>query len=170
MEPLAARLARGDEAAFVELYDACADRLHHYVAVRLGSRDAAADVVQSAFLKAVRSRRRFIGVENPVAYMFQIARNESARASARIPRKTLSLDELYLAGRDELGQRDDAEVLAAAIGRLHEVDREIVELKTHAGLSLREIAEITGLPPGTVATKYRRALESLRGWLKKELR
>ena len=38
MQPLADRLARGDDSAFAELYDACADRLHRYAAVRLGSR------------------------------------------------------------------------------------------------------------------------------------
>ena len=83
MHELGARLARGEEAAFAELYDSCADRLHRYVAVRLGSREAAADVVQSAFLRAVRSRRRFRRVENPLAYMFQIVRNETARAAKR---------------------------------------------------------------------------------------
>ena len=31
METLGQRLARGDQAAFAELYDACADRCHHYV-------------------------------------------------------------------------------------------------------------------------------------------
>ncbi len=79
MHDLAARLARGEEAAFAELYDACADRLHHYLAVRLGSRDAAGDVVQATFLRVVKSRKRFRGVENPVAYVFQIARNEAVR-------------------------------------------------------------------------------------------
>ena len=83
LKELAARLARGDEAAFAELYDACADRLHGYLAARLGSRDTASDVLQSAFLRAVKSRRRFRGVDNPVAYMFQIARNEAARAAGR---------------------------------------------------------------------------------------
>ena len=48
-----ARLARGDEDAFAELCDACADRLHHYLAVRLGCRESASDVLQSAFLRAV---------------------------------------------------------------------------------------------------------------------
>jgi len=83
MEQLAVRLARGDEAAFAELYDASADRLHHYLAARLGSRDAASDVLQTAFLRAVKSRRRFRGVENPVAYLFQIARNEAVRWAKR---------------------------------------------------------------------------------------
>jgi hypothetical protein len=37
MATLQARLARGDPAAFAELYDACADRVGHYLLVRLGS-------------------------------------------------------------------------------------------------------------------------------------
>jgi len=47
-------------------------------------------------------------------------------------------------------------------------DRELVQLKIYAGLTFREIAEITGKPPGTVATRYRRSLESLRPWLLKQ--
>src|SRR5262245_40457762 len=161
MHELGARLARGEEAAFAELYDSCADRLHHYVASRLGSREAAADVVQSAFLRAVRSRRRFRGVENPVAYMFQIARNESARAAKRGRRagQTRSAAELFTSV-DAGCEIDDAEVVAAALGRLERLDRELVELKIFGGLTFREIADVTGLPQGTVATRYRRALES----------
>src|SRR4051812_44432721 len=83
MHELAARLARGEEAAFAELYDCCADRLHHYLAGRLGSRDAASDVLQTAFLRAVKGRRLFRGVKNPVAYLFQIARNEAVRWATR---------------------------------------------------------------------------------------
>jgi RNA polymerase sigma-70 factor (ECF subfamily) len=125
MQELAARLARGEEAAFVELYDSCADRLHRYVAVRLGSRDAAADVVQSVFLRAVKSRRRFRRVENPVAYMFQIARNEAARAAKRSRNvgQSLPADELFAAASDAPGQQDDAEVVAAALGRLRRGSR-----------------------------------------------
>ena len=171
MKSLAARLACGEEAAFVELYDACADRLHHYLAVRMGSSDAAADVVQTAFLKAVKNCRQFRGVENPVAYMFQIARNEAARAAKKRRRLSeLHVGELYATAEAIDVHADDAEVVATAIGRLDASDRELVELKIFAGLTLREIADITGIPPGTVATRYRRSLESLRGWLEKQFR
>ena len=37
-----------------------------------------------------------------------------------------------------------------------------MELKIYADLTFREISEVTGLPQGTVATRYRSALESLR--------
>jgi DNA-directed RNA polymerase specialized sigma24 family protein len=45
----------------------------------------------------------------------------------------------------------------------------VVELKTYAGLTFRKIAEVAGLPQGTVATRYRSALALLRGWLARKL-
>lgn len=169
LQELAARLARGDDAAFAELYDACADRLHRYLAARVGSRDAASDLIQSAFLRAVKSRRRFRGVENPVAYLFQIARNEAARSARRQkpPMPWSSVTEPYTNASQDSG---DAEAIASAIARLEPDDQELVELKVYAGLTFREIAAIVDRPPTTVATRYRRALESLRGWLTKEFR
>jgi RNA polymerase sigma-70 factor, ECF subfamily len=169
LKDLAARLAGGDEAAFGELYDACADRLHGYLAARLGSYDAASDVLQSAFLRAVKSRRRFRGVENPVAYLFQIARNEAirSRAKRRVTTQTLPAEELFA---DAIKECDDAEAIAAALQMLDADDRELVELKIYAGLTFREIATIVGRPAATVATRYRRALESLREWLAKQYR
>jgi RNA polymerase sigma-70 factor (ECF subfamily) len=172
MQQLVVRLARGEEAAFAELYDASADRLHHYLTARLGSRDAASDVLQTAFLRAVKSRRRFRGVENPVAYLFQIARNEAMRwaKQRRGNDRPLAAVEVFAASGDVFGQQDEAEIVVAALGRLAAEDRELVELKVFAGLTLREIADVTGLPQGTVATRYRRALESLRPWPVKQLR
>ncbi len=170
MRTLADRLARGDDSAFAELYDACADRLYRYATARLGSRDVAADVVQTAFMRAVKSRKKFRGIENPVAYLFQIARNETLRAATRRIRQPIELaaaDSVQHESDNE-AYADDAEALAIALARLDDADREIVELKNYAGLTFAEIANVLGRPPGTVATRYRRALESLRGWLQKE--
>jgi RNA polymerase sigma-70 factor, ECF subfamily len=169
LKDLAARLARGEEAAFAELYDACVGQLYGYLVARLGSHDAAGDVLQSAFLRAVKSRRRFRGVENPVAYLFQIARNEAARAMGRrrIVTHSLPAAEPYANTNDN---SDDAEAVAAALNRLEADDRELVELKIFAGLTFREIAAIVDRPPATVATRYRRALESLRDWLTRQYR
>src|SRR4051812_16221257 len=107
---LAARLARGEEAAFTELYDSAAERRDHYLTVRLGSRDAASDVLQTAFLRAVKSRKHFHRVENPLAYLFQIARNEAERAAKRKHKEKFALTaaELFAANGDALGRKDDA--------------------------------------------------------------
>ena len=57
MTTLQARLARGDQAAFAELYDACADRVGHYLLVRLGSWADADDALQETFCRLARTRR-----------------------------------------------------------------------------------------------------------------
>jgi RNA polymerase sigma-70 factor, ECF subfamily len=166
---LAARLARGEEAAFAELYDACVGQLYGYLVARLGSRDAAGDVMQSAFLRAVKSRRQFRGVENPIAYLFQIARNEASRP-ARKQSAATPWSEVAEPFAKSNHNPDDAEAIAAAIARLEPVDQELVGLKIYAGLTFREIATIVGRPQATVATRYRRAIDSLRNWLAKEFR
>lgn len=175
MDWLRARLARGDQAAFAELYDACADRVHHFLVVRLGSRHDADDVLQETFVRLARTRRRLAGVENLVAYVFTIARNEAARLAARNARRgegrvRLAGSPLFReAAGDDTRAREAAELVAAALDRLEPEGREIVELKTYAGLTFREIAEVTGLPQGTVATRYRTAIGRLRGWLAREM-
>jgi RNA polymerase sigma-70 factor (ECF subfamily) len=171
LHDLAARLARGEEAAFAELYDACAGRLHRYLTVRLGSHDSASDLLQATFVRAVQNRPRFRNVDNPIAYLFQIARNEAIRAGGKRRRqneRSLPIEDSFTTSDD--GSADSDDLVAAALDRLNPDTREMVELKIYAGLTFREIADATGKPQGTVATEYRRALESLRGWLTKELR
>jgi RNA polymerase sigma-70 factor (ECF subfamily) len=69
---------------------------------------------------------------------------------------------------DPACQREDAEAVALALARLTADDRELVELKIYAGLTFREMAQVTGRPQASVATRYRRALASLRPWLAKQ--
>lgn len=166
MGELADRLAAGDPAAFAELYDACADALRQWLLAQLGSAADADDVVQETFVRLARSRKTLRKVENPVAYAFAAARNEVARLAKRRGRQPLgeSFPRAPVEA-DAAPQREAMDAVRAALARLPSEQREIVELKAYAGLTLREIAEISGLPPGTVATRYRAALGRLREWL-----
>jgi RNA polymerase sigma-70 factor, ECF subfamily len=171
MGNLAARLAGGDDSAFTELYDAYADRLYRYAALRLGSAEVAGDVVQTVFLRAVKSRRRFQGIDNPAAYLFRIARNETIRAAARRTRRNKlerASDQLWDASAKP-PSGEDAEAVKAALDRLGVEDRETVELKVFGGLTFAEIAALVDRPASTVATRYRRALVSLRAWLERQM-
>lgn len=168
MEHLGAKLAAGDQAAFAELYGALADRLHHYLAVRLGSRPDADDVLQETFVRLARNRDKLRDVDNLAAYVFTIARNEARRLAERKQREvarggSLPVEDLFdEAYSEDLARRELAEQAARALDGLPAEQREVVELKTYGGLTLREIAVMTGSPQGTVATRYRAALESLR--------
>jgi RNA polymerase sigma-70 factor (ECF subfamily) len=165
MDDWAERLARGDPAAFEALYDACADRVHHALVVRLGSRTDADDVLQETFVRLARMRKSLAKVEHLMAYVFAISRNEAnrfARCQSRsraIPTAELLFQE---GASDDLLERERAEWVAASLECLTPELREVVELKVYAGLTFREIALATGLPQGTVATRYRTAVERLR--------
>lgn len=169
VEPLAARLARGDQSAFAELYDLCGDRLYQYAFNRLAKSDAAADTVQTVFLRAVKGRRRFRKVDNPVAYMFQILRNEMARSwSQRERRREQPMadgDLLQLSDEDDRRRTVEDEIdIVDVLARLDTADRELVELKLIAGLTFHEISLVVGRPLATVATRYRRILGRLRAF------
>ncbi|HTU25204.1 MAG TPA: RNA polymerase sigma factor [Pirellulales bacterium] len=174
MASLGERLARGEPAAFAELYDRCADRLHHFLVVRLVSRSDADDVLQETFVRLARHRGKLAHVENLDAYILSIARHEALRLLARRGRERpaeLDADALFCLADEPAAvglraeRREAAEMLAAALARLPAEQREVVELKTYAGLTLAEIAAVTAAPPGTVATRYRDALAKLRTWL-----
>ncbi|HEY2840015.1 MAG TPA: RNA polymerase sigma factor [Pirellulales bacterium] len=174
MGDLGGRLARGEPAAFAELYDACADRLHHYLVARLGSVADADDLVQETFVRLARGRHKLSDVDNLVAYVFTVARNETASLMASKLREAASREqrasaaELFEGARGGAGDvSETAEALTRALARLPTEQREIVELKHYAELTLRQIAEITGHPQGTVATRYRTAITQLREWLKR---
>ncbi len=77
MGSLAAKLAAGNQAAFGELYDRCVEQLHRYLAVRLGSWQDAEDVIQETFVRLARNREKLCSVQNLMAYVFTIARNEA---------------------------------------------------------------------------------------------
>ena len=174
MEPLGKRLTAGNPAAFAELYDRCADRCHHYLTVRLGSRDAADEVLQEVFVRLVRQRAGLVRVENLFAYVFAIARNEAVRFAGRRGREArhwqpLSAEDLFLEARgDDSALRDAAESAAAALRQLSADGREVVELKIYGGLTFREIAGLLAVPQGTVATRYRTALARMKEWFARQ--
>ena len=166
-------MARGDQAAFAELYDAYADRVGHYLLVRLGSRDDADDVLQETFCRLARIRHKLAKVDDLDAYVFTIARNEAARLAAsnarrRQKQKPLDGEDLFCCQPSDADARETAETVAAALSHLSADLREIVELKTYAGLTFQQISQVTGLPQGTVATRYRSALAKMQTWFARQ--
>jgi len=173
MATLQARLARGDPAAFAELYDAYAQRVGHYLLVRIGSRHDADDVLQETSCRLAHHRRRLAAVDDLEAYVLTVARNEAARLMARNARRRaketpLAGEELFCCQSQDTEVREIAEMVAAALGRLNEELREVVELKTYVRLTFAQISQVTGLPQGTVATRYRTALTKMQSWLTRE--
>lgn len=174
MDALQEKLAAGQSEAFAELYDALADRLYRFLVVRLGSRTDADDVLQEVFIRLARSREQLGQVDNLLAYVFTIARNEAARFGERRSRRqavevTLDAEAIFVCSAGQGGeQRELVDLIATGLARLTDPLREIVELKSFASLTFAEIATVTGSPQGTVATRYRKAIEQLRTFFERQ--
>lgn len=165
MEDLRVRLARGEQSAFADLYDLYSGRIYRYLAVRLGSPDDAADVLQEVFVRIARGREGLRRGEGDLTgYIFTIARNEAMRLLAkrsRQPDADLNLiAETGSAGNSERSENADA--VQFALRSLSDAQCEVVTMKIYGGLTFGEIAATTGLPQGTVATRYRAALARMR--------
>ena len=169
-DPLAQSLAAGAPAAFAELYDRLAARLVK-TARRMGCHTTETeDIVHDLFVTMARSRANFAAVDNLDAYVFTALRHAVARhqqrrrlehaAHGRLAEKALQRD----GGAAATGPSAD-ESLALALASLPLEQREVVALKIDGGLTFAEIGEVTGISPNTAASRYRYALEKLRGLL-----
>lgn len=120
--------------------------------------ESAEDAVHAAFVKMAKLPRP---PKDARLYAFKAVRNAAidvARVNSRRPKhETL---EAALFAETTAPTPDD--YLETALDRLRPDVREIVELHIHSRLSFREIAELLGRPLQTVATRYRRALHTIR--------
>jgi RNA polymerase sigma factor (sigma-70 family) len=144
----------------------------------IGNEHDAEDVVQDAYLRAVKffdsfrggdARPWLITIVRRTCYDW-LARNR-AHQSLTVFDEELhsdegdSLDPAQLALRQE-----DREMLRQALSELPVEFREVVVLRELEGLSYKEIAVVTNLPPGTIMSRLARARERLRHCLVKHLR
>lgn len=158
---LVERARRGDRDAFGELF-----RLHHgrvYRLARAHVGQGADDVVAETFLRAWRGLDRYRPTGVPfAAWLYGIARHVVADELRRRSRVRVMAE---VPDRPAEALEDDRLTLAAAIRRLPERQRQVVELKFLLGLSNEEVGRALGKSPGAVNAIQWRALESLRRML-----
>jgi len=141
------------------------DAAHNLARYLLRDDSAAADAVQDAYLRALRHFGGWRGGDAR-AWLLTIVRNvcRSARAEPAVEfDETLHSGEI--ADRDpasDLARRSARETLGEALERLPEEFREVIVLRELEGLSYKEIADVTGVPVGTVMSRLSRGRERLR--------
>lgn len=132
----------------------------------------AEDVVQEASLRALRYFRTFCGGDGR-AWFLRIVRNTcyAWRGSGVQPSIDTFNEEQHSSARPQadpetlLLQTDDAASIARALNRLPDHFHQLLVLRELEGLSYRELAEVIGIPIGTVMSRLSRAREALRGAL-----
>ena len=165
------RSARGQEAAFAELYDLTASRIYGVVLKVHRSPDLAAEVTQEVYVEIWRQASRFsAGRGNVVAWMATIAHRRAVdrvRSTVSETRRDtdwgrLEADTPHDQVWDTLEHRLDTERVRKGLDSLTVVQREAVTLAYFGGYTHREVAGLLKLPLGTVKTRIRDGLIGLR--------
>ena len=173
-----AELARdalaGSEAAYRELVARYATPAVNFIFRFVRDHALAEDLAQEGFLRVYQRLNTYDSERKFSSWFFQVLRNitiDYLRVN-RLP--TASLDELEEVGHrgaavdresaspEEAAQQGELAVAVdAALSRVRPEYREVVVLRYQEGLTHPEIAEILGLPPGTVKTYLHRARKEL---------
>jgi RNA polymerase sigma-70 factor, ECF subfamily len=162
---LAERNLSADEVR--RLYDQHGPALVAYACSIVVDTAAAEDVVHQLFLRLLHGDTPV--PEVPAAYLYRAVRN-GALNSRRNGNRTVSFEDHPLAAKSlfqhDDGNREAALALQAALLELPEEQREVVVLRIWSGLTLAEVADLSGVSLSTSASRYRYALEKLRERLK----
>ena len=165
-------MARGDQAAFAELYDRHA-RLVYSLALRiLHDRADAEDVVQEVFAQVWAQAGRYDPSRGAVAaWMVMLTRSRAIdRLRAKRARPDAAADASAAESVVDLTMAQDLELLSAeqvtrlqrALVELPEAQRTALELAYYEGLTHVEVAARLAEPLGTVKTRIRQAVLKLR--------
>ena len=155
---LLARIGAGDKSAMKLLYEQHSDALFHFIRARLRDPFEAADVMQEVFLEIWRAAGRFEGRATVKTWIFGIARNKSVDRLRRGARLVLAEPDASLP--DEAPDPEavaeaasDAARVRDCVGRLSDAHRSAIHLAFYQELSYGDIAEIEGVPVGTIKTR-----------------
>ena len=161
------RVVRKDEAALSELYDRYCGLVYSEAKRILRDAGAAEEILQDLFYQVWRTASRFEPARGSLAgWLLVAARN---RAISKLRRKTGKSEELDENGVDlrvnvesSAAQKLLLEKVRAVMGGLPDVQRLALECAYFEGMTHSEIAAKTGEPLGTVKTRIRSAMETLK--------
>lgn len=161
---LTARAKAGDQAAYTELYERTYPALYRTICSMTRDEDTAWDILQESYLRAFQSLNKLDANEAFVPWLRRIAVNETARRMAR--RTPVSFAELSGEEDDEMpeipdlrpesqpelaiDQQETTRLVREIMAELPEQQRIIVGMRYYEELSVKEIAELLQLAPGTV--------------------
>ena len=167
-----ALVREGDPRAFEVIFDRHSGPAFSLAYRMCGRRAMAEDVVQEAFLSLWRTGARYDRRRGSVRnWVLGVVHNRAIDAFRKgLIRDSRNVTDEGLAERLPAGDETDVEVVRrqeaahvrSALGQLPDDQRQVIELAYFGGFSHTKIAEMLGLPPGTVKGRMRLGLTKMR--------
>jgi len=168
----------GREAAFEELVRRYQRPIASYVYRMVGDYDAALDLTQEVFIKIYNSLSRYRSEFKFSTWIYKIAHNTAIdhlrrhtvrdqimTAGGDSPRSEIAIESRRLTPEQESEREERRLEIESVVQSLPAAYRELIVLRHSHDLSYDEIAEVTGLPLGTVKNRLFRAREAMRDLL-----
>jgi len=165
----------GREAGFEELVRRYQRPIAAYVYRMVGDYDAALDLTQEVFIKVYNSLNRYRSEFKFSTWIYKIAHNaaidhlrrhtvreQALTGSIDGDRREISIESRRLTPEQESERRERRSEIESVVQLLPATYRELIALRHSHDLSYDEIAEVTGLPLGTVKNRLFRAREAMR--------
>ena len=173
-EQLMAKAATGSDTAFEELYRRYARRLKGFFFLQLGGdEELAADATHDVFLRAYEARDRYQEGRRVDTWLFTIAYNicrNHYRSNAYEAQLLATLDAEPITNQQievQLDQTALDEALTQVLAELPAPLHQIFSLHYQEELTIPQIAEIVGVPEGTVKSRLHKTMNIIRKKLKK---
>lgn len=170
-ETLLSRAGLGDREAFHRLYEATSAQVFALGIRMLGDRPRAEDLVQDVYLKAwYRAGDYRPDKGEPLAWLITMARNQAidmGRAAFTRHAALDDLEEFEAAGAPDAAEPDGDAKLYRCLRELEAPQRQSVFCAYFYGLSHSEVARRFSEPVGTIKTRIRRGLATLKQCLER---
>lgn len=166
---LVTRVGEGDAEALRLLYDRYGRLVYAFAHRFTNDPTLSEEATQDTFVTLWRKAATFDPTRAKLStWLFVVARNRAIELGRQKARRPELRDELEPAGSapdpsDLVGEADQSQRLAEAMAALPDEQLEVLRLSFFDGLSHSEIAELIGMPLGTVKGRMRLALERMRG-------
>lgn len=160
---------KGDQRAFTQLYDLYFDKIFRYIYFRIKKQSESEDLTQEVFIKALKAIGSYKPGQTPFAsWLFRIAHNQMIDHVRKYKKyQSTSLEEAagVMGSEDPVADAErtiEVEQLNTAITQLPPAQQEVISLRFIAGLSISEVAQVSGKSEGTVKALQFNATVSLR--------
>ena len=164
------RIQKGDKTGLKEIYEAYISYIYAVIRGVVKNKENAEDLTAEFFIKLWNMADQYKAGSGHKTWMTVIARNMAIDFMRKAGREQLTEEVSEVSAADTAAGIADSmenEVVGRmnfreTVEKLPETERQIMTMKLAGQMTFKEIAEVLGIPMGTVTLKYQNSLEMLR--------